>query len=161
VSRQSVLASLNLPPDPIPNLNPLDNPKYYTTIQSGQSFLNAAGLALIGGPEGKNLAQIPGTDAYGNFLIPNTQPVLSGNGTQLGVDVGPQTFFGHAMFFTNGTLPANTYTYTPGRSVFFNFNRYSEALPDSERWGGFVNFDHKVCGDQLLVYGDFFYQDVK
>ena len=38
---------------------------------------------------------------------------------------------------------------------------YSEALPDSERYGGFVNFDHKICGDQLLVYGDFFYQNVK
>src|SRR4030095_15439839 len=32
---------------------------------------------------------------------------------------------------------------------------------DSERYGGFVNFDHKICGDQLLVYGDFFYQNVK
>ena len=49
----------------------------------------------------------------------------------------------------------------PDASVFFNFNRYSEALPDSERYGGFVNFDHKICGDQLLVYGDFFYQNVK
>ncbi len=71
------------------------------------------------------------------------------------------TFFGHAPFLTNGTAPATAYTYTPGRSVFFNYNRYSEALPDSERWGGFINFDHKICGDQLLVYGDFFYQDVK
>jgi iron complex outermembrane recepter protein len=71
------------------------------------------------------------------------------------------TFFGHAPFLTNGNAPASDYTYTRRRSVFFNFNRYSEALPDSERWGGFVNFDHKVCGDQLLVYGDFFYQDVK
>src|SRR4030095_4189282 len=32
---------------------------------------------------------------------------------------------------------------------------------DSERYGGFVNFDHKICGDQLLVYSDFFYQNVK
>jgi outer membrane receptor protein involved in Fe transport len=71
------------------------------------------------------------------------------------------TFFGHAPFRTNGNAPASDYTYTPRRSVFFNFNAYSEALPDSERYGGFVNFDHKVCGDQLLVYGDFFYQDVK
>ena len=37
----------------------------------------------------------------------------------------------------------------------------SEALPDSERYGGFVNFDHKICGDQLVLYGDFFYQNVK
>ena len=71
------------------------------------------------------------------------------------------TFFGHAPFFTNGTAPATDYTYTPRRSVFFNFNAYSEALPDSERYGGFINFDHKICGDQLVVYGDFFYQNVK
>ena len=38
---------------------------------------------------------------------------------------------------------------------------YAEALPDSERYGGFINFDHKICGDQLVVYGDFFYQNVK
>jgi len=71
------------------------------------------------------------------------------------------TFFGHAPFPTNGNAPASDYIYTRRPSVFFNFNRYSEALPDSERYGGFVNFDHKICGDQLLVYGDFFYQNVK
>ena len=70
-------------------------------------------------------------------------------------------FFGHAPFFTSGNALATAYTYTPRPSVFFNFNRFSEALPDSERYGGFVNFDHKICGDQLLVYGDFFYQNVK
>jgi iron complex outermembrane recepter protein len=71
------------------------------------------------------------------------------------------TFFGHAPFPTNGNAPASDYIYTRRPSAFFNFNRYSEALPDSERYGGFVNFDHKICGDQLLVYGDFFYQNVK
>jgi iron complex outermembrane recepter protein len=71
------------------------------------------------------------------------------------------TFFGHAPFLTNGHALASDYTYTRRPSVFFNFNRYSEALPDTERYGGFVNFDHKICGDQLLVYGDFFYQNVK
>jgi iron complex outermembrane recepter protein len=158
LSRQSVLASLNLSADPIPNLNPVDNPQYYTTIQATPivsiSFLNAAGLSLIGGPEGTNLTPIPGG------RVPNTKPIFSTDGTQLGVDVN-QTFFGHAPFGTNGTLPASTYTYTRGRSVFFNYNRYSEALPDSERWGGFVNFDHKVCGDEIVFYGDFNYQDVK
>jgi iron complex outermembrane recepter protein len=79
--------------------------------------------------------------------------------TSLPDDVDP--LFGHAPFRTDGTAPATDYTYTRGRSVHFNFNAFSEALPDSERWGGFVNFDHKICGDQLLVYGDFFYQDVK
>ena len=71
------------------------------------------------------------------------------------------TFFGHAPFLTNGSAPASAYSYTPVRSVLFNYNAFSEALPDSERYGGFVNADHRICGDQLVVYGDFFYQDVK
>ena len=71
------------------------------------------------------------------------------------------TFFGHAPFLTNGTAPASDYTYTPRRSVFFNYNAFSEALPDSERYGGFVNFDHKICGDQLVLYAELFYQNVK
>ena len=74
---------------------------------------------------------------------------------------GGDTFFGHAPFLTSGNAPASDYTYTPRRSVFFNFNRLSEALPDSERYGGWVSADHKICGDQLVVYSDFFYQDVK
>jgi outer membrane receptor protein involved in Fe transport len=70
------------------------------------------------------------------------------------------SFFRHAPFFTNGAVPATHYAYTFIPSVTFNYNRYSEALPDSERYGGVVNFDHKIYGDQMLVYGDFFYQDV-
>ena len=69
--------------------------------------------------------------------------------------------FGHAPFFTNGAAPAKDYVYTPRPSVFFNFNAYSEALPDSERYGGFWNATHKICGDQLVLYADFFYQNVQ
>ena len=46
-------------------------------------------------------------------------------------------FFGHAPFLTNGERPATDYVYTSLPSVFFNFNAYAEALPDSERYGGF------------------------
>jgi outer membrane receptor protein involved in Fe transport len=69
--------------------------------------------------------------------------------------------FGHAPFFTNGEAPATDYVYTRGRSVFFNYNAYSEALPDSERYGGFVNTTHKICGDQMVLYADLFYENVK
>ena len=69
--------------------------------------------------------------------------------------------FGHAPFFTNGNAPASDYTYTPVRAVHFNFNAFATALPDSERYGSFVTFDHKVCGDQLVLYADLFYQNVK
>jgi len=71
------------------------------------------------------------------------------------------TFFGHAPFFTNGSAAASDYTYSPGRRVFFNINAFTEALPDSERYGSYVNVDHKICGDQLVLYGDMFYQNVK
>ena len=70
-------------------------------------------------------------------------------------------FFGHSPFFSNGNAPASDYTYSPGRLVHFNFNAISEALPDSERYGGYINADHKICGDQLVVYSDLFYQNVK
>ena len=70
-------------------------------------------------------------------------------------------FFGHAPFFTNGAAPATDYVYTPFPSVRFNFNAYSEALPDSERYGGFWNATHKICSDQLVLYADFFYQNVQ
>ncbi|MEY2487437.1 MAG: iron complex outerrane recepter protein [Verrucomicrobiota bacterium] len=71
------------------------------------------------------------------------------------------TFFGHAPFFTNGEALASDYVYRRSRAVHFNYNAYSEALPDSERYGAFVNATHKVCGDQMVLYADMFYQNVK
>lgn len=69
--------------------------------------------------------------------------------------------FGHAPFFTNGEAPATDYVYTRFRAVGFNFNAYAEALPDSERYGAFVNATHKICSDQMVLYADMFYQNVK
>ena len=158
LSRPSVLAALKLPPDPITNLNPATYPQYYTTTEptkteSGHSFLNDAGLALIGGPEGMNLAQIPG--------VPNTRTVYSDQGNELGVDVGPTTFFGHAPLGTNGLVPVSEYVFSPGRKVKFNYNQFSLSFPDTERYGGFVNAEHKIWGDRLVAYADLFYQNVK
>ncbi|MDB6147826.1 MAG: hypothetical protein JWO45_1490 [Spartobacteria bacterium] len=69
--------------------------------------------------------------------------------------------YGHAPFFTNGHAPASDYSYTPFAAVTFNYNAYSEALPDSERYGGFWNATHKICGDQVVLYADLFYQNVR
>ena len=69
-------------------------------------------------------------------------------------------FFGHAPFRTNGEAPATGYVYTPFRAVGYNFNRDAGAVPDSERYGGFVNAAHKICDEQLVAYADFFYQNV-
>jgi iron complex outermembrane receptor protein len=75
-------------------------------------------------------------------------------------DLG-ETFFGHAPFFTKGNAPASDYVYTPQRAVSFNFNAFAGSLPDSERYGSFLNADHKVFGDQMVLYADMFYQNVK
>lgn len=76
------------------------------------------------------------------------------------------TFFGHAPFLTNGESPAADYVYFSTRPPLppasaFNTNAFSQAVPDSERYGGFVNTTDKICGDQLVAYADFFNQKVK
>ena len=70
-------------------------------------------------------------------------------------------FFGHAPFGTNGLEPVSQYVFTSGRAVTFNFNQFSLSFPDTERYGGFVNAEHKVWGDRLVAYADLFYQNVK
>ena len=69
--------------------------------------------------------------------------------------------FGSAPLFTNGFAPATSYLYTSGRSRTFNFNSTSGSYPESERWGGYVSMEHKVCEDQLVLYADMMYQNVK
>ncbi|MBA2433567.1 MAG: TonB-dependent receptor [Chthoniobacterales bacterium] len=73
---------------------------------------------------------------------------------------GPgSVFFGHAPFGSDGFSPASDYTYTTSRSSFFNFNQYSSSYPEIENYGGFVNFTHKLFGDQMVLFGDLFYQN--
>jgi iron complex outermembrane receptor protein len=72
-----------------------------------------------------------------------------------------QTFFAHAPFFTDGFTGAADYVYSTGRTSLFNFNAFSSSFPESERWGGYVNMEHKICGDQLVLYADMLYQNVK
>ena len=43
----------------------------------------------------------------------------------------------------------------------FNYNQFSLSFPDTERYGGFVNAEHKIWGDRLVAYADLFYQNVK
>ena len=69
--------------------------------------------------------------------------------------------FAHAPFFTSGLAPASAYSYDSARTSLFNFNQFSGSFPESERYGGYASFSHKICDDQLVIYGDAFYQDVK
>ena len=102
------------------------------------------------------------------FLSSNASPynlqltkaaVVAAGGTAL-PGANP-TEFAHAPFLTNGLAPASTYTYTNGRSNHFNFNLFSLSFPQTERYGGYLSADHKVFGDQMVLYADMFYQNVK
>src|SRR5205809_1238498 len=68
----------------------------------------------------------------------------------------------------NGLVPASDYIYSRrplrgfgGLLPGFNFNVYSGSYPKQERWGGYTAFEHKICGDQLRIFGDFYYVDSK
>jgi iron complex outermembrane receptor protein len=70
-------------------------------------------------------------------------------------------FFGAAPLATNGTVPVSRYRFSADFISFFNFNKFAGVLPESERYGGFLNAEQKVCGDQLVLYADMLYQDTK
>src|SRR5438034_1444240 len=76
--------------------------------------------------------------------------------------------FGTPPNDANGLVPVSDYLYAsrPIRAVFsilpgFNFNLYSGSYPKQERWGGYVAFEHKICDDQLRIFGGFYYVDAK
>jgi iron complex outermembrane recepter protein len=109
-----------------------------------------------------------GNSAKPSFLSSNSSPenlqlsdavVIAAGGTP-NTDLAPFTF-AHAPFFTNGLSPATDFVFTAGRSSHFNFNAFSGSFPESERYGGYASFNDKICDDQLQIYGDAFYQQVK
>jgi iron complex outermembrane recepter protein len=76
--------------------------------------------------------------------------------------------FTTAPLGTNGLAPVSQYIYDtqPVRSGFgilpgFNVAQFSSSFPEQERWGGYVSFNDKICSDQLQLYGDCYYADVK
>ena len=90
--------------------------------------------------------------AAGGTVVPGTSP----------------TEFATAPDFTNGLAPASNYIYDSSRirtigglRPGFNFNAFSLSFPETERYGGYARFEHKLCEDQVVVYGDFMYQNVK
>ncbi len=106
------------------------------------------------------------------FLSSNASPynlqvtnaaVAAAGGTVVPSGSGNQ--FASAPNNSNGLSPANAYLYGAGRPRSgpngFNFNEFSLSFPESERYGGYVAFDHKIFGDQLVIYGDALYQNVQ
>src|SRR5438132_1950110 len=116
-----------------------------------------------------------GFSAVPPFLSSNASPYnlqLSSNvaGAAGGQNLNPGgTEFAGAPDFTNGSAPASTYLYNAnarvrsasGQLPGFNFNQFSLSFPESERYGAYVSADHTVFGDQMVVYADGFYQNVK
>src|SRR2546427_210081 len=109
------------------------------------------------------------------FLSSNTSPYnLQLSSDVAGAACGRQfntvgTEVASAPDFTNGLAPANRYLYDAnararsagGLRPGFNFNQFSLSFPESERYGLWLSGDHKVFGDQMVVYADGFYQNVK
>jgi len=116
-----------------------------------------------------------GFSAVPPFLSSNNSPYnlqLSSNvaGAAGGANLNPGgTEFASAPDFTNGLAPANRYLYDANGRVRaagglrpgFNFNQFSLSFPESERYGAYLSADRKVFGDQMVVYADGFYQNVK
>ena len=116
-----------------------------------------------------------GFSANPPFLSSNNSPYnlqLSSDvaGAAGGQNLNPGgTEFASAPDLTNGLAPANTYLYLADRRVRaagglrpgFNFNQFSLSFPESERYGVYLSADHKIFGDQMVVYADGFYQNVK
>src|SRR5213596_2800293 len=82
--------------------------------------------------------------------------------------IGLDKFFGTPPNNANGLVPAADYIFHHSRprdpfSILpgFNFNLYAGSYPKQERWGGYTAFEHKICDDQLRIFGDFYYVDAK
>jgi iron complex outermembrane receptor protein len=115
-----------------------------------------------------------GNSAVPPFLSSNASPLNLQVSSDVAAAAGGQNLvpggieFTTAPDFTNGLVPASAYIYDvrrvrgPGSQLpGFNFNQFSGSFPESERWGGYTAFRHKVCDDQLVIYGDMYYADVK
>src|SRR5438034_1720771 len=95
-----------------------------------------------------------------------TAAIIAAGGTRFDPTLTKQ--FGTPPDNANGLVPASDYIYFSSRprapfSILpgFNFNLYSSSYPEQERWGGYAAFEHKICDDQLRLFGDFYYVDAK
>ena len=73
--------------------------------------------------------------------------------------------FGTAPNGSGGNSPASAYIYGRSRvraafSILpgFDFNQFSGSYPALENYGGFANFSHKIFGEQMVLFGDVFYE---
>lgn len=108
------------------------------------------------------------------FLSSNNSPYNLQVSSDVAAAAGGQnlnpggTEFASAPDLTNGLAPASDYLYgrrrvraAGGQRPGFNFNKFSLSFPESERYGGYLSADHKIFGDQMVLYADGFYENVK
>ncbi len=105
------------------------------------------------------------------FLSSNASPYNLQLSSDVAAAAGGQnlnpggTEFGTAPNLTNGLAPASTYLYGLHRVRSgpngFNYNQFSLSFPESEREGIYLSGMHKIFGDQMVLYADGFYQNVK
>jgi iron complex outermembrane receptor protein len=108
------------------------------------------------------------------FLSGNTSPFNLGLSSNVAAAAGGQnlnpggTLFASPPDLTNGSAPASAYLYSPDRvrgsggiRPGFNFNMTASSFPNSERYGSYLSADHKVFGDQMVLYADGYYENVK
>src|SRR5947208_6253207 len=108
--------------------------------------------------------------AYSNippFLSSNASPYNLSLSSDVaaaagGANLNPGgTEFAAAPDLTNGLAPAGAYKYGLGRLNNLNFNMTSSSFPSSERYGGYLAADHKIFGDQMVLYADGYYENVQ
>src|SRR5437868_12800021 len=108
------------------------------------------------------------------FLSSNASPYNLELSSDVAAAAGGQnlnpggTEFSTPPDLTNGLAPANSYLYGTSRvraagrqRPGFDYNLFALSFPDSERYGGYFAADHKVFGDQMVLYADAYYQNVK
>jgi len=103
--------------------------------------------------------------AAGATQDPTPQDLVPGS---IPSDVTGEKVFATAPNGTNGLAPVSQFIFDESRIrrvggllPGFNFNAFSGSFPEQERWGGYAAFNDKICDDQLQLYGDFYYADVK
>jgi iron complex outermembrane receptor protein len=102
---------------------------------------------------------LSGNSTPENLQITFESAVAAGAGPEAAAaGFGPGDVFRvHAPFGSNGLSPASAYVF--GVTSRFNFNATAGSYPDIENYGGFANFSHKIFGDQMVLFGDVFYEN--
>ena len=96
----------------------------------------------------------------GNFEVSRAAAEAAAGRPITEVAASRSKFFASPPELTNGEAPASDYRYTRNRISLFNSALFSGSFPESERYGGFLNADHKIFGEQMVLYADLLYDHV-